>query len=511
MVESLKAVPSASAMPEKDSASLPVNLQAEAALLGALLIDNRLAEDVQVKLRDEHFFDPTHRLIYQIIMRQLDRNQLANPVTIQPLIEKDPSLQAKGGMKYIYNLVQNQASLMGVRDFAAQIYELALLRELVSVGRDMVDNALNTQGIIDPRSQIEEAEAALYRVAESGISEGGVKSFYQAAKIAVKAAEMALNSGAHLSGVTTGLDSVNAKIGGLHRSDLLILAGRPGMGKTAFATNVAFNAARRYMYDTENGILPEETPGAPVAFFSLEMSADQLATRLLAEQSRVSSESLRMGRVSKEEFRNLARAAAELENLPLYIDDTPGLTIASLRTRARRLKRRHNIGLLVVDYLQLLQGSGKANDNRVNEISEISRGLKTLAKELDIPVLALSQLSRAVEQREDKRPQLSDLRESGSIEQDADIVLFVYREEYYLQSREPKRPPEGSDALVDAQIDEEHRKWQQSMEQVYNRAELIVAKQRHGATGKVRLRFESQITRFSDPVDEYNSENDYPA
>lgn len=241
------------------------------------------------------------------------------------------------------------------------------------------------------------------------------------------------------------------------------------------------------------------------------MSADQLATRLLAEQSRLSSESLRMGRVSKEEFRNLARAAAELENLPLYIDDTPGLTIAALRTRARRLKRRHNIGLLVVDYLQLLQGSGKANDNRVNEISEISRGLKTLAKELDIPVLALSQLSRAVEQREDKRPQLSDLRESGSIEQDADIVLFVYREEYYLQSREPKRPPEGSDALVDAQIDEEHRKWQQSMEQVYNRAELIVAKQRHGATGKVRLRFESQITRFSDPVDEYNSENDYPA
>ncbi|MFT9098916.1 MAG: replicative DNA helicase [Zymomonas mobilis subsp. pomaceae] len=491
----------ASNLQEKDI-GVPANIQAEAALLGALLIDNRLAEDVQVKLRAEHFFDPTHGLIYQTIMRQIDRNQHVTPVILQPLLEKDPGLQTKGGIKYVVELAQHHAALLGVRDFAAQIYDLALLRELISVGREMVDNAMDTQGIIDPLSQIEEAEASLYRVAESGVTEGGVKSFAQAANIAVKAAEMALHSGANLSGITTGLDTVNAKIGGLHRSDLLILAGRPGMGKTAFATNVAFNAAQRYMYDIRNGLKPEESAGAPVAFFSLEMSADQLATRLLAEQSQLSSEDLRMGKIRKEEFRNLARAATELEELPLYIDDTPGLTIASLRTRARRLKRRHNIGLLVVDYLQLLHGSGKANDNRVNEISEISRGLKTLAKELDIPVLALSQLSRAVEQREDKRPQLSDLRESGSIEQDADIVLFVYREEYYLQSREPKRAAEKSDSPIDARVDEEHRIWQQSMEQVYNMAELIVAKQRHGATGKVRLRFESRITRFSDPVDD---------
>ncbi|MFT8555413.1 MAG: replicative DNA helicase [Zymomonas mobilis] len=478
--------------------SLPVNLQAEAALLGALLSDNRLAEDIQIRLREEHFFDPTHRLIYQIIMRLLDRNQLANPVTIQPLIEKDAGLLSKGGMKYIYTLVQNQAALFGIRDFATQIYELALLRELASVGQRMVKNALNTRGVVDPRSQIEEAETALYRVAESGISEGGVKNFFQAAHIAVRTAEKAINSGAHLSGVTTGIDTVNAKIGGLHNSDLLILAGRPGMGKTAFATNVAFNAALRYLHDTENGVAPENSLGAPVAFFSLEMSADQLATRILAEQSRLSAEALRLGYITKQEFSNFARASEDLDRLPLYIDDTPALTIANLRVRARRLKRRHNIGLLVVDYLQLLRGSGKAGDNRVNEISEISRGLKTLAKELDIPVLALSQLSRAVEQREDKRPQLSDLRESGSIEQDADIVLFVYREEYYLQSREPQQP--AANAPVDAKIDAEYRQWQQELDAVTGYAELIVAKQRHGATGKIKLHFDSRTTRFSDPV-----------
>jgi replicative DNA helicase len=308
-----------------------------------------------------------------------------------------------------------------------------------------------------------------------------------------------LNAGGGLSGVTTGLDSVNAKTGGLHHSDLVILAGRPGMGKTALATNIAFNAARRWVRDEEDGIPPEKSVGAKVAFFSLEMSADQLATRILSEQSSISSESLRMGKIGQQDFRNLARAAAELETLPLFIDDTPGLTIAALRTRARRLKRRHGIGLVVVDYLQLLQGSGRQSDgNRVQEISEISRGLKTLAKELNVPVIALSQLSRAVEQREDKRPQLSDLRESGSIEQDADIVLFVYREEYYVASREPKRPgPED-----DAKTHEDHQKWMADMEKVFGLSELIVAKQRHGATGKVKLKFEAQITRFSDYIDD---------
>jgi replicative DNA helicase len=316
--------------------------------------------------------------------------------------------------------------------------------------------------------------------------------------MAVQMAEKALNTGGGLSGLTTGLDTVNAKTGGLHSSDLIILAGRPGMGKTALGTNIAFNTARRYLQDMDDGIAPEKSAGAPVAFFSLEMSADQLATRILAEQSGISSEALRMGKISQQDFRNLARAAGELETLPLFIDDTPGLTIAALRTRARRMKRQRGIGLVLVDYLQLLQGTGRnGTDNRVQEISEISRGLKTLAKELGVPVLALSQLSRAVEQREDKRPQLSDLRESGSIEQDADIVLFIYREEYYVAAHEPKRPMEGDDS----KIFESYEQWQRDMERVYQLAELIVAKQRHGATGKVKLKFEAKITRFSDHAD----------
>jgi replicative DNA helicase len=277
----------------------------------------------------------------------------------------------------------------------------------------------------------------------------------------------------------------------------MILAGRPGMGKTSLATNIAFNAAQRWMHDMRDGIPPSKSVGAKVAFFSLEMSADQLATRILAEQSRISSEALRMGKISKQEFEQLAAAAAELENLPLFIDDTGGLSIGSLHTRVRRLQRRHNneIGLVVIDYLQLLSGSGKSSDgNRVQEISEISRGLKTLAKDMNVPVLALSQLSRAVEQREDKRPQLSDLRESGSIEQDADMVWFVFREDYYVAAKEPKRPVEGDNA----KMFEDHAAWAADMERVYGLAELIVAKQRHGATGKVILKFDPTITRFSD-------------
>jgi replicative DNA helicase len=315
----------------------------------------------------------------------------------------------------------------------------------------------------------------------------------------VRNAEKALNSGGGLSGITTGLDSVNAKIGGMHHSDLMILAGRPGMGKTSLATNIAFNAAARWMRDMQDGIKPADSVGAKVAFFSLEMSADQLATRILSEQARISSEALRMGKISRNEFNQLAAAAADLENLPLFIDDTAGLTIGALHTRMRRLQRRHNneIGLVVVDYLQLLTGSGKSSEgNRVQEISEISRGLKTLAKDMNVPVMALSQLSRAVESREDKRPMLSDLRESGSIEQDADIVFFVFREDYYVASREPKRPVEGDNPKVF----EDHAQWALEMERVFGLAELIVAKQRHGATGKVILKFEPSVTRFSDYV-----------
>ncbi len=409
------------------------------------------------------------------------------------------AMKEVGGPAYLAQLTGSGAAIIGARDFAQQIYDLALLRSLVAVGRDMVEGALDTSEEVSPLTQIERAEGELYRVAEQGGGESKVKSFGEATKLAIEQAERALNSGGHLSGVTTGLDGINSKIGGLHRSDLLILAGRPGMGKSSLATNMAFAAAQRFLRDQEDGIDPAKSAGAPVAIFSLEMSADQLATRILSEESGISSENLRMGKISQQEFRQLARAAADLQTLPLYIDDTPGLTIAALRTRARRLKRQKGIGMVVIDYLQLLQGSGKgSSENRVQEISEISRGLKQLAKELDLPVLALSQLSRAVEQREDKRPQLSDLRESGSIEQDADIVLFIYREDYYVAAREPKRPMDGDDAKVF----EAYEQWQRDMERVYGTAELLVAKQRHGATGKVKMKFDSRITKFSDLADD---------
>lgn len=483
--------------PAAEGTSLPQNVEAEAAMLGAMMIDNRLADELIDKLVPEHFYEPVHGRIFAAIKTLRGSDMLATPVTLRPMFEADEGMKELGGPAYLAQLTGSGAGLIGARQFAQQIYDLAMLRALVSVGRTLVERAMDTSEEVNPRGQIEAAEEELFKVAADGGAESTVKTFAQATTAAVKMAERALNSGGHLSGVTTGLDSVNSKIGGMHHSDLMILAGRPGMGKTSLATNIAFNAARRWMRDMEDGIPPERSVGAKVAFFSLEMSADQLATRILAEQSRISSEALRMGKISRAEFGQLAAAAAELEKLPLFIDDTAGLSISALHTRMRRLQRRHNneIGLVVVDYLQLLQGSGRnSNDNRVQEISEISRGLKTLAKDLNVPVLALSQLSRAVESREDKRPQLSDLRESGSIEQDADMVWFVFREDYYVAAKEPKRPVEGDDA----RIFEDHAKWATDMERVYGLAELIVAKQRHGATGKVLLKFEPEVTRFSD-------------
>ncbi|MCJ8191711.1 replicative DNA helicase [Sphingomicrobium aestuariivivum] len=470
---------------------LPANVEAEAALLGALMIDNRLVEDVQMRLRAEHFFEPLHGRVYEQILRLTDKNMIATPVTLKPLFEADEAMREVGGPAYLAKLTGSGASVIGARDFAAQIYDLALLRALVGVGRDMVEGALDTSDEVAPLDQVEAAETALYRVAEEGGAEGKAKSFGDASKLALDMAEKALNSGGHLSGVTTGIEGINAKIGGMHKSDLIILAGRPGMGKTSLATNIAFAAAQRWNQDERDGIEEKKRVGAPTVFFSLEMSADQLATRILAEQSGISGENLRMGKISKTEFQSLARAASDLASLPLYIDDTPGLTIAAMRTRARRLKRQKGIGFVVVDYLQLLSGSGRSSEaNRVQEISEISRGLKQLAKELDVPVLALSQLSRGVEQRENKRPLLSDLRESGSIEQDADMVWFVFRPDYYHEMLKP---------------DDDHPDigmWREEMERIYGTAELIVAKQRHGATGAVKMMFDRKSTRFTDaPMD----------
>ncbi|GGC42240.1 replicative DNA helicase [Novosphingobium marinum] len=484
--------------PEAAARTLPANIEAEAAFLGAVLIDNRVIEELPKQLTAKHFFEPIHARIYERILQLLDRKAVVTPVTLKPYFESDEALKDLGGVGYLARLTADGQGLLAPRELAEQIYDLALLRELISVGRNLVESAMDTSESVEPMQQVEQAEAALYSVAEGAATQNEAQSFGIATRTAITAIERAFNSGGHIAGKTTGLTTVNEKIGGLHDSDLIILAGRPGMGKTSLATNIAFNAADRLRRDLDDGIEKEESVGAATAFFSLEMSADQLATRILAEQSGISSEALRMGKISREDFQQLSYASQRLAELPLYIDDTPALSIAALRTRARRLKRRHDIGLIVVDYLQLLQGTQRANDNRVNEISEISRGLKTLAKELNVPVIALSQLSRAVEQRDDKRPMLSDLRESGSIEQDADMVWFVFREDYYVAAKEPKRPNENDDAKVH----EDHAKWADEMERVYGLAELIVAKQRHGATGKVRLRFEPRITRFSDLADE---------
>ena len=478
--------------------SLPSNIEAEAALLGALMLDNRLVEDIGLKLKPHHFHESVHGRIYESILKLTDKNMVANPVTLRPMFEGDESMKEVGGASYLASLTGSGATLIAAKDFAQQIYDLALLRALIGVGRDLVESALDTSEEVAPLEKIEQAETELYKVAEEGGADGKAKTFAEASRLALEMAERALNSGGHLSGITTGLEALNSKMGGLHKSDLIIVAGRPGMGKSSLATNIGVAAAKRFVREAEDKIEPGKGAGAAVALFSLEMSADQLATRILAEESGITSENLRTGRITRDEFRSLARAAGELETLPLYIDDTPGLTIAALRARARRLKRQKGVGMVIVDYLQLLQGTGRNNnENRVNEISEISRGLKQLAKELDVPVIGLSQLSRAVENREDKRPQLSDLRESGSIEQDADIVLFIYREEYYLKAVEPDYPmPDESDKLI------KYEEWKAKHDSAAGKAELIVAKQRHGSTGIVRVRFDGRTTKFSDAADE---------
>ncbi|MHA7820181.1 MAG: replicative DNA helicase [Erythrobacter sp.] len=479
---------------ETDSGrKLPSNLEAEAAFLGAVLIDNRVIEELQTPIRPDHFFEPLHERIYGRILALIERNATASPVTLRPHFEADEALKELGGPKYLAQLTANGAGLLAPRELAQQIYDLALLRELVSVGRGLVEGALDTSEETSPVDRIAQAEADLYRVAEGAATGKEAATFREAALTAIKMVEAAMNSGGGLSGKTTGLETIDQKTAGLHDSDLIILAGRPGMGKTSLATNIAFNCSEEHLkWQREGG---EHNYGAPTAFFSLEMSADQLATRILAEQSEVSSEALRSGQLSRDDFQKLSFASQRLAELPLYIDDTPGLTIGALRTRARRMKRRHDIGLIVIDYLQLLQGSGRANDNRVNEISEISRGLKTLAKELSVPVIALSQLSRAVEQRDDKRPMLSDLRESGSIEQDADMVWFIYRADYYKEATRPDFPtPESS-----VEVQEKYSQWEQEYLEIKNKATLIVAKQRHGSTGNVPLHFQSEITKFTSP------------
>ena len=439
-------------------------------------------------MRAEHFYDPVHARIFETAAARIAKNNLASPVTLKAFLEDDAGLAELGGPAYLVRLAGAAISSFAVRDYAEMIYDLAIRRELINVGNDIAAKAARVDVDSEPREQIVEAEQKLYALAEQGQTEQGFQSFLTAVTDAVKVANAAYQREGGLAGVSTGLVDMDKKLGGLHRSDLLILAGRPSMGKTSLATNVAFNIARAY----KKGITASGEEGAidggVVGFFSLEMSAEQLATRILSEVAEIPSNQIRRGDFTESEFRRIVDAAKELEAAPLFIDDTPALPISQLAARARRLKRTHGLDALFVDYLQLVRGTGRS-ENRVNEISEITMGLKAIAKELDIPVIALSQLSRQVENREDKRPQLSDLRESGSIEQDADVVMFVFREEYYKEREKP-----GDHELEKMGI------WQEEMERLHGKAEVVIGKQRHGPIGTVELSFEGQFTRFGNLI-----------
>jgi len=473
----------------------PHNLEVEQALLGAMLVNNEVAEQVREFLEPAHFFEPVHGRIYDSILNLIDREHTADPIKLKPYFDSDEALSEVGGGVYLARLAAAAATIINAVDYARTLRDLAMRRALISLGNEMVNTAFDADLSHSGEEQLEETESKLFDLAQTGQPAGAATPFRSALHQALQSAETAYKDPDKISGATTGLTSLNAQIGGLHNTDLIILAGRPAMGKTALATNIAFAAAKRWRDDREAGEEMHRSRGAPVAFFSLEMAADQLAARVVAERAGIKSEEMRRGRLTDTQFEELTRAVAEIEDLPLFIDDTPALSISALYTRARRLKRQHNIGLVVVDYLQLIHGTGRS-ESRVQEISEITRGLKALAKKLELPVLALSQLSRLVEQRDNKRPQLADLRESGTIEQDADIVMFVYREEYY---REQQKPDEGDE--------KKFSDWVEAMERVRGTAEVIVGKQRHGPTGTVRLHFDKETTRFTDEaVPEYTPE-----
>ena len=478
----LDILPPATMSTPGDPASLPHNLEAEQALLGCLLFDNGAYERLYDGLQGRHFYEPFHQRLFVTIEDQIRVGHLAEPIVLLDKFKTDQAFNDLGGIRYFADLVDRAPPAANANDYARVIYDLALRRELIRLGGEIAHTATN-EGLA--REQIEKAEAQLFELAEKGTSSTGFKTFSESVIGAVSIAEEAFHRDGGLAGTSTGLMDLDRQIGGLHKSDLIILAGRPSMGKTALATNIAMNVAKKFRYEHQPDGTRKTVDGGVVAFYSLEMSAEQLATRLLADASGVSGDKLRKGEINAGEFAQLKEAANEIAAYPLFIDDTGGLTLAKLTARARRLKRTSGLDCVVVDYLQLVTlGDTGANMNRVQEVSTITMGLKALAKELQVPVIALSQLSRQVEQRDDKRPQLSDLRESGSIEQDADIVMFVYRESYYLGRAEPR---EGT---------EDHLKWQEDMDRCEGTAEVIIGKQRHGPIGTVRLAFDANVTRF---------------
>jgi replicative DNA helicase len=462
----------------------PHNIEAEQALLGAILVNNDAFDRVSDFLKPQHFSEELHRRIYDVASQLIRAGKLATPITLKTFLGEHDL----GGVtiaQYLARLAAEATTIINAADYGRTVHDLAVRRELIVIGEEIVNGAFDAPIAASPRDQIEEAERRLYAVAETGRYDGGFQRFSETLAIAVDMAAKAWERDGRLSGLATGFYELDSKLGGLQASDLVIIAGRPGMGKTAFATNIAFHIARSYQFETRADGTHATLNGGVVGFFSLEMSAEQLATRIISEQANVSSHKIRRGDVTEAEFHRVAQAAREMQTVPLYIDQTGGISIAQLAARARRLKRQRGLDLLVVDYIQLLSPSKTRSDSRVQELTEITMGLKALAKELNVPIMALSQLSRQVESRDDKRPLLSDLRESGSIEQDADVVMFVFREEYYLKN---KQPHEGT---------EEFLEWQAQMEQVHGKAEIIIGKQRHGPTGTVELAFEAEVTRFA--------------
>jgi replicative DNA helicase len=480
--------------PEKESDAYrqpPHNLEAEQALLGAILINNEACDRVTGFLEPVHFFEAVNARIFEVAATLIRAGKLASPVTMKNYFEQDQTLKDIGGTVYLARLAASATTIINAEEYGRVIYELAQRRKLIDIGTDIVNESFDTPVDMTARDLIETAEQSLYEVAESGKYGQGFQVFGKALIEAIDMAHNAYQRDGGLSGISTGLRDLDEKMGGLQASDLIILAGRPAMGKTALATNIAYHVAKNYKADHQPDGSVRVLDGGIVGFFSLEMSQEQLATRIIAEQTGISSERIRRGKIEEAEFHRLVEVSQELQALPLYIDATGGLTIGQVAARARRLKRQRGLGLLVVDYLQLLAGSAKrALEGRVQEVTEITVGLKALAKELKVPIIALSQLSRQVENRDDKRPQLADLRESGSIEQDADVVLFVYRDEYYMLRKQPQiNTPE-------------FYAWQDEMNKVVGTAEVIIGKQRHGPTGTVKLQFESALTKFNNLASE---------
>jgi len=459
------------------SKTLPSNIEAEQALIGSVLVNNDIIDEISNIVNASKFFDPIHRRIYEAIENLNNKGMIANPITLKNYFDSDAGLNQVGGVDYLVKLTRFSSSNRQAMDYSKLIHEMYVKRELITISENISEESQDEDLDKTGENIIEEAEQSLFQLAERGNFSQSYIKFNKALDQTIEMATLAMKNDQGIVGVPTGLTELDEKLGGLHKSDLVIIAGRPSMGKTALATNIAYYAAKK---------IHENNEKTSVAFFSLEMSSEQLSTRILSEQARIQSNDIRRGKATEEQLNRYIETSRNIYDLPLYIDETPAITISALSNRARRLKRLFGLNLIVVDYIQLMRTSSKRYDGRVQEISEITQGLKALAKELSVPVLALSQLSRAVEQRDDKIPQLSDLRESGSIEQDADVVMFVYREQYYLERKQPKL---GSI---------EHAEWQSKMNDILGLADIIIGKQRHGPTGNVQVEFEGMYTKFKD-------------